>query len=157
MTLRNRIALWASLAAVAALVPAASFAEGVTRRASAVQGHVQVQLDDVDQIRRDLITTQRSIREGLAAASLTTDQLTEAYGLFQSFTNNYVELVLADNPMVSEMSFDEIYEGKVAAQLRARFALTAGETDYLRDRLSQWVNGELVIRDSVRDDLQGGR
>lgn len=156
MTLLNRLALVASLTAAVAMIPSASFADGVSRRAAATPGALQADLDgDLTIIRQELVLTQRTIREALLNATLTTDQMTEAFSLFENFTKNYAGAVETNDPMLSEFTLDELYEGKVAQPLQQKFGLRSGETDFLRIQLDQWVTGELVLRDSVR--LQGGK
>lgn len=144
----SRLTLAVCLAAVAGSAVAVETAGSVGRRVdSAAQAAVQA---PVDAVPLELISTQRSIREALSEAALTSDQMTQAFGLIDSFIVNYMRAEEANDPVIQEMGFDRMFQAKVGSRLEREFGLVAGEIEFITVRSNEWVGVARTLPPQLR-------
>lgn len=144
----SRLTLAVCLAVVAGSAAAAETEGNVVRRVdSAAQVAVQV---PVDAVPLELVSTQRSIREALSEAALTSEQMTQAFGLIDSFIINYMRAEDSNEPVIQEMGFDRMFQAKVGSRLEREFGLVAGEIDFITVRSNEWVTAARALPPQLR-------
>lgn len=155
MSKRFRLALVAGLALGVVALPQAGLA-GVDRISVGQQSVRQLDQQDVDTARQELVVVQRTVREALVQATLTTDQLSQAYGLLDAFARNYARLQSSNDPVLAEMSYEELFQGKVGNVLASEFGLHQAEVTFLSDRVQDWASSELRAIE-LRAGFEGGQ
>lgn len=95
-----------------------------------------------------LVTVQRSVRETLLAGALTPDQMSTTYQRLGDFAQAYGKAVRQNDPVVSQYTFEELFEAKAAPALRA-FGLREETATSVRELVGSWVAEELALPDEL--------
>lgn len=142
------------LAALGLMVAGAAMAESVE---SVRVGNRTVQIDeasdDTAEPLRRLALIQRTVRESLLGATLTPDQMGQAYTSLGDFVNSYSKAVLANDPVLQSYSFNELFAAKATPNLR-RLGLRDEESVALSALVGEWVNETVNLPEDVLGSLE---